>query len=158
MQISNLLQYPAFADTIADRGWNAWWTESGVSIEDYRAHLDPMLEAEGIPSAFVAHEKDRYIGSVLIIENDLDERPDYAPWIAALWVEPEFRRQGIAAQLIARSREHIATLGHDTCYLCATADKRPYYLKQGFTLIEEDVAGLDVFTIPSQLNRLANDI
>ena len=149
LQISNLRQYPAFADTIADRGWHAWWTESGVPLEDYRAHLNPMLEQEGIPSALVAHDEDHYIGSVLIIENDLDERPDYAPWIAALWVEPEFRRQGIAAQLIARSREHVAKLGHDTCYLCATADKRPYYLKQGFTLLEEGVAGLDVFSISS---------
>lgn len=149
MQISDLRQYPGYADTVADRGWNAWWTESGVPIEDYRAHLDPMLEGHGVPSAFVAHENDRYIGSVLIIDNDLDERPNYSPWIAALWVEPEFRRQGVAAQLMARSREYLAKLGHDTCYLCATAEKRPYYLKQGFTLLEEDVAGMDVFSIPS---------
>ena len=149
LQISNLRHYPVFADTIADRGWHAWWTESGVPLEDYRAHLNPMLEQDGIPSALVANDEDHYIGSVLIIENDLDERPDYAPWIAALWVEPEFRRQGIAAQLIAHSREYVAKLGHDTCYLCATADKRPYYLKQGFTLVEEGVAGLDVFSISS---------
>lgn len=149
MQISNLRQDPAFADTIADRGWHAWWTESGVPFEDYRAHLNPMLEKDGIPSALVAHDKDRYIGSVLIIENDLEERPNYAPWIAALWVEPEFRRNGVAAQLIVRGREHAAEVGYDTCYLCATADKRPYYLKQGFTLVEEDVAGLDVFRISS---------
>ncbi|MGV1870338.1 GNAT family N-acetyltransferase [Agrobacterium rosae] len=149
MQISNLRQHPAFADTIADRGWHAWWTESGVPLEDYRAHLDPMLETDGIPAALVAHDDDRYIGSVLIIENDLDERPDYAPWIAALWVEPDFRRQGIAAQLIARSRQYAAQRGHDTCYLCATAEKRAYYLKQGFTLLEEDVADLDVFSISS---------
>src|SRR5690606_33934486 len=135
--------------TIADRGWHAWWTESGVPLEDYRAHLNPMLEQEGIPSALVAHDEDHYIGSVLIIENDLDERPDYAPWIAALWVEAEFRRRGSAAHLIARSREYVAKLGHDTCYLCATADKRPYYLKQGFTLLEEGVAGLDVFSVSS---------
>ncbi|WP_320202878.1 GNAT family N-acetyltransferase [Agrobacterium rosae] len=149
MQISNLRQHPAFADIIADRGWHAWWTESGVPLEEYRAHLDPMLETDGIPAALVAHDDDRYIGSVLIIENDLDERPDYAPWIAALWVEPDFRRQGIAAQLIASSREYAAQRGHDTCYLCATAEKRGYYLKQGFTLLEEDVNGLDVFSISS---------
>lgn len=149
MQISNLRHYPTFADTIADRGWHAWWTESGVPLEDYRSHLNPMLEKDGIPAALVAHDDDRYIGSVLIIENDLDERPNYAPWIAALWVDSDFRRQGIAAQLITRSRAHIAQLGRDTCYLCATADKRPYYLKQGFTLLEEDVAGLDVFRISS---------
>ncbi|MEJ7011468.1 GNAT family N-acetyltransferase [Sinorhizobium meliloti] len=35
-----------------------------------------------------------------MIENDLDDRPQYTPWIAALWVEPDMRRRGIAAKLM----------------------------------------------------------
>lgn len=150
MQISNLRDRPSFADMIAHRGWNAWWTESGVPLEDYRAHLDPMLEEDVIPFALVAHEGESYVGSVLVIDSDLDARPKYAPWIAALWVDPDYRKQGVAAALIKKARQHITTLGHDTCYLCATADKRPYYLKQGFTLLEENVTGLDVFSIETR--------
>lgn len=150
MRISNLRHHPSFADTIAHRGWNAWWTESGVPLEDYRAHLDPMLGEDDIPFALVAHEGDTYVGSVLVIDNDLDVRPDYAPWIAALWVDPDYRKQGVAAALIKDARQHIALLGRGTCYLCATADKRPYYLKQGFSLLEEDVTGLDVFSIETR--------
>lgn len=56
-------------------------------------------------------------------------------------------KQGVAAELISRARQHAAALGYATCYLCATTEKRPYYLKQGFTLLEEDVTGLDVFSI-----------
>ena len=147
MNVSNLRDHPHFADVIADRGWNAWWTESGVPLEQYRAHLEPMLESDGVPFALVAHENGVYAGSVLVIENDHDERPQYAPWIAALWVEPEFRRQGIAARLIAESRIEAEMRGLATCYLCATSDKAPYYLKQGFTLIERDVSDLDIFVI-----------
>jgi len=150
MQISNLRHRPCFADTIAHRGWNAWWTESGVPLEDYRAHLDPMLGQDIIPFALVAYEGETYIGSVLVIDNDLEARPRYSPWIAALWVDPDYRNQGVAAALIKEARQHIATLGYGTCYLCATADKRPYYLKQGFTLLEEDVTGLDVFSIETR--------
>lgn len=29
MQILRLRDNPAFADTVADRSWNAWWTETG---------------------------------------------------------------------------------------------------------------------------------
>lgn len=147
MQISNLRHETVFADTVAHRGWTAWWNESGVPLSDYRAHLDLMLEEDRIPFALVAHRGDAYVGSVLVIEDDLEARPHYAPWIAALWVDPQYRRQGVAGALITRARQHIATFGHDTTYLCATPEKRPYYLKQGFALLEEDVTGLDVFSI-----------
>lgn len=147
MEISNLKYCPHFADAIADRGWHAWWTQSGVTVEQYRAHLDPMIAGEGIPFGLVAHEDGLYLGSVLVIENDLDARPEYTPWIAALWVEPNARRKGIAAQLIAAARREAARCGQQSCYLCATADKRPYYLKQGLRQIEADVSGLDVFMI-----------
>jgi GNAT superfamily N-acetyltransferase len=147
VNISNLRHYPHFADIVADRGWHAWWTESGVPLQHYRAHLDPMLTGEGIPFCLVGHQGAEYLGSVLVIENDLDARPHYAPWIAALWVEPQWRRQGLAAGLIAAARAEAARLGRQTCYLCAEPDKSPYYLARGFSQIESDIDGLDIFTI-----------
>ena len=149
MQISSLRQRPDFADTVADRGWHAWWTESGVPLADYRAHLDPMLAGGGIPFGLVAHDGPAYAGSVLVIESDLDARPRLAPWIAALWVEPERRRQGVAARLIRAAREEAGRLGRPFCHLCATPDRTPFYLAQGFERIEAGVEGLDLFRIPS---------
>ncbi|MEI2301014.1 GNAT family N-acetyltransferase [Ensifer sp. MJa1] len=149
IQISNLKTFPHWADTIADRAWHAWWTESDVSLAQYRAHIDPMIDGNGVPFALVAHSDGIYLGSVFVIENDLDERPQYAPWIAALWVEEEARRQGIAATLIAVARREISALGHDTCYLCASAENSPYYLARGFKQIESDVSGLNLFSIDS---------
>jgi GNAT superfamily N-acetyltransferase len=147
MTISPLRERPEFADTLADRAWHAWWTDSGVSLAAYRAHLDPMMEGDGIPLALVAHEGGTYVGSVLLVESDLDARPQLAPWIAALWVEPDQRRQGIAARLIEAARAEAKRLGHASCFLCATPDKAPYYVARGFGLVEADVDGLDVFVI-----------
>jgi hypothetical protein len=79
MQISPLSTHPHFADTIAHRGWHAWWTESGVPLADYRVHLEPMIRGYGVPLALVAHEGGVYLGSVLVIEDDLEARPQYAP-------------------------------------------------------------------------------
>ncbi|KQS67729.1 hypothetical protein ASG39_04915 [Rhizobium sp. Leaf371] len=153
MKISNLKHQPGFASIIADRAWNAWWTESGVTLEDYRAHLDPMIGGTGVPFALVAHRGDTYAGSVLVIEHDHDARPQYSPWIAALWVEPEFRRQGLAARLLTAARSEAATDTVSCCYLCAAPDKQAYYLKQGFRLIESNVNGLDIFVIGEPLSR-----
>lgn len=118
-----------------------------MSLADYRAHLNPMIESDGVPLALVAHANGVYLGSVLVIECDLDDRPEYAPWIAALWVEPDARRHGIAAKLIEAARAEAAENGYDLCYLCATPDNSPYYLARGFKLIESDVSGLNVFSI-----------
>ncbi len=106
-----------------------------------------MIEGDDIPLALVAHDSGRYLGSVLLIENDLDDRPQNSPWIAALWVEPEVRRKGIAASLMEAARKEASKRGYGVCYLCATPDNSPYYLARGFAEIESAVSGLNIFTI-----------
>ncbi len=145
MHISDITDKPGFADIVADRGWHAWWTQTDVTRAQYRARLDAVFAGDPIPFALVAHEGDTYAGSVLVIADDLSARPDYTPWIAALWVEPERRRQGIATQLLSAARTQAAERGHRTLYLCANPDKTPFYQAQGFRLIETGVSGLDIF-------------
>jgi GNAT superfamily N-acetyltransferase len=143
--ISNLAHVRHFADTVADRGWHAWWTNSGVALATYRLGLEPMLQGQTIPMAFVAHRGETYLGSVLLIRNDLEQRPNLSPWIAALWVDEEHRGQGIGADLIAAARKGSAVLGIDKLYLCAESLISPYYLARGWQQIEMDVDGLTVF-------------
>lgn len=147
--ISHLRGVPHFADIIADRGWHAWWQDSGVPLADYRAHLEQMIKGFGIPSGFVAHIGTQYRGSSLLTESDHDMRPNLTPWIAALWVEPEARRIGIAQDLITAARIEAQKLGHEKCYLCASPDNSAYYLKRGFEQIEANVGGLNIFSIAS---------
>jgi GNAT superfamily N-acetyltransferase len=143
--ISNLAHVRQFADTVAERGWHAWWQNSGSSLQDYRAGLEPMLRGDALPRALVAHCGDTYLGSALLIENDLEARPNLSPWIAALWVDIEHRGQGIAANLMAAAKTAAAELGNDKVYLCAKAQITPFYLRQGWKQIETDVGGLNVF-------------
>lgn len=90
--ISDLRTVPGFADVVADRIWRAWWQEDGVPFAGLRSRLDESFGTSPIPSAFVAHRHGLYLGSILLIENDLPERPALRPWVAALWVEPGHRR------------------------------------------------------------------
>jgi GNAT superfamily N-acetyltransferase len=143
--ISNLCAVPYFIDTVADRCWHAWWTDGVVSHDEYRGWVQATLESETIPACFVAHHGDIFSGCVSLIVNDMELRPQYTPWIAALWVEETARRQGIAAALIDAARHYANGCGHDCVYLCATPDNTPYYLKRGFTQIEADVDGMNVF-------------
>jgi GNAT superfamily N-acetyltransferase len=143
--ISNLRESPHFADTVAHHGWTAWWRGSGRTLAQYRAGLEPMITDEGIPMAAIAHEGETYFGSALLIANDLEARPQYVPWIAALWVDVPYRGQGIATALMQHLRDEAERLGYKSVYLCAEPKITPYYLARGWTQIEADVEGLTVF-------------
>jgi GNAT superfamily N-acetyltransferase len=153
--ISNLRQRPEFVDVIADRCWTAWWIDSPVSPAEYRSWVQACVDSAGVPASFVAHRGERYLGSVKLIASDLEARPHYTPWIAALWVEATQRRQGIAAQLMDAAREEAKRCGHDTLYLCASPANSPYYLARGFEQIEADVTGLNVFSLATHHSFLS---
>lgn len=147
MVISDLRSAPGFAAIIADRCWREWWVKTDVTLSEYRCGIEQMAAGSGVPTALVAHDGAQYVGSVLLIENDLEARPHYSPCIAALWVEPAFRRGGVAFELIQAARTEAGRLGRRTCYLCATDANSPYYLARGFCLLESAVEGLNVFSI-----------
>jgi GNAT superfamily N-acetyltransferase len=143
--VSDLRTVPAFAPLVADRVWRAWWEGKGVPLSDLRARLDESFGANPVPSTFVAHEGARFRGCVALIACDVEERPALTPWVAALWVEPQARRQGIAAALMARAAETAFAAGHPRVYLAAVPALAAYYAARGWTLVESDIDGLEIF-------------
>lgn len=147
--LSDLREVPGFAATVADRVWRAWWEPEGVPLAALRARLDESLgpAITRVPSSFVAHRHGTFLGTVALIASDMEGRPKLTPWVAALWVEPERRRQGIGAALVTHAARAAYAAGHERVHLCATAANAPYYLKLGWTRIEADVGGLDIFIL-----------
>ena len=109
--------------------------------------FDELPEVRSIPFCLVAHDEGEYVGSVLGLVSDLEDRPELSPWIGALWVDPEFRKQGVAAALVRAALDELFALGHEVAFLCATTEKRGMYERQGWKLIEVNVGEgkLDVF-------------
>jgi GNAT superfamily N-acetyltransferase len=146
-EISNLNDVADFKTLVADRIWNAWWRPHGHLLQVVTDFFDDLPAGRGIPFCLLAHKDGNYIGSVLGLVSDLDDRAELSPWIGALWVEPEFRKQGAAAILVKSALVEIFGLGHQEAFLCTTAEKRVMYQNQGWQLVEEKVGEgeLDVF-------------
>ena len=146
-EISNLNVCPEFQSIVADRIWNAWWRPHGHLFQVVMDFFDELPEARSIPFCLAAHDEGHYVGSVLGLVSDLEDRPELSPWIGALWVEPEFRKQGVAAALVRAALDELFALGHEVAFLCATTEKRGMYERLGWNLIEADVGEgkLDVF-------------
>jgi predicted N-acetyltransferase YhbS len=91
-----------------------------------------------IPTTLVAHEGERFLGTVSVIACDEESRPHYAPWVAALWVEPEHRRNGIGAALVERATEFAFSAGATQVYLLSRELRRAYYESLGWSVLEAD--------------------
>ena len=153
-EISNLNDVFDLKNSVADRIWNEWWRPHGHLFQVVTDFFDELPEARGIPFCLVAHDVGKYVGSVLGLVSDLDERPELSPWVGALWVEPEFRQQGVAGALVKEALNEVFAVGHEVAFLCATTEKRMMYQNQGWRLLEAKVGEgeLDVFEFNKSQN------
>ena len=108
------------------------------------------LGAGPIPTALVAHDGDRFIGTVSIIACDEDTRPQYTPWMAALWVEPEDRGRGIGAALVDRAAEFAFSAGARRVYLLTGPHRRSFYEGLGWSVREALKDGMVILTRDAQ--------
>ena len=137
--ISDLRQQPAFFDAVADRIWRAWWKERGFPADTIAGRLRENMSASPIPFALVAHRDETFIGTASVITSDIEERPQYSPWIAAVWVDPQYRMREIGSELVSRAASDAFALHFRRVYLCAEKERRRFYTRQGWHPIEEDV-------------------
>ncbi|MBP2237101.1 putative N-acetyltransferase YhbS [Sinorhizobium kostiense] len=155
--ISDLREQPGFCSTVADRVWRAWWQGAGHPFEQVSDHMQEMLDDRPLPLGLVAHYGKQYLGSTLIVSCDLEERPQYAPWVAAVWVDPEHRRRGIGRALVGRAAEAAFGLGYDIAYLCALPEKRSFYEAFGWNRLEEGVGPHGLAVLIQERCKIAPD-
>ncbi|OJF96834.1 GNAT family N-acetyltransferase [Pararhizobium antarcticum] len=137
--ISDLNDRPDFCATVADRIWLAWWKEKGTARHEIETRVRENLNPDGFPFAVIAHDGDDFHGTASVIASDLDERPDYTPWIAAVWVDPQHRGKGTGGAIVRHAARIALARGFETIYLCALPEKSDFYLNLGWSLLEEDV-------------------
>ena len=83
----------------------------------------------------IALNGDQLLGGAALAKADLARRPDLGPWLACVFVTPQARGQGLAEQLIEGICAQAKANGVATLYL-HTQDKRDYYAKRGWAVLE----------------------
>ncbi len=146
--LSDLNDRPDFSAAVADRVWRAWWAEKGVALDHIEGRVHENLNTNGFPFAIVAHDGDLFMGTASVIASDMDERPDYTPWIAAVWVDPQHRGKGVGGAIVQHAAELALKRGFETIHLCALPEKTGFYQGLGWRLRERGVGehGLDILT------------
>ncbi|MCQ8119983.1 GNAT family N-acetyltransferase [Methylomonas rosea] len=139
LNIINLSQEPHQIPTLAQ--WHhAEWADlnPGQTLEHRIDRMQAYLSSKLIPSTFICKHEDQLAGSAAIIESDMDTHPELTPWLASVYVAPEFRRKGIGAKLVKHVMLQAKTAGVAKLYLF-TPDRADFYAKLGWVAIAEEV-------------------
>jgi GNAT superfamily N-acetyltransferase len=136
MRIEYLADHPSLIPALARWHQDQWsYLSPERTIEQRMATLRAHLYPTQIPTSFVALSRDTLLGGAGLVAHDMDTRMDLSPWLACVYVAPEYRRQGIGTALVQRVVEEARTLGVDALHLF-TPDKEGFYARLGWSVIE----------------------
>jgi GNAT superfamily N-acetyltransferase len=112
-RLVTLREQPRHLPVVA--GWihRQWWSDTFV------------LMADGAPA-----------GSVCLHETEAPDRPDYRPYLGALFVTPACRGRGFGAVLVRATEAQARRLGHPALYLNAAETVTPFYEALGWRVVE----------------------
>jgi predicted N-acetyltransferase YhbS len=117
VSIDHLCQHPEHISRVAAWIHGAFWTRSGKGVEVVIDLLHEAVDPARVPLSLLALSDGSPAGTVNLIASDSKVRPDLTPWLAALFVEPAHRGQGIGAALVRRLVTEAARLGCTEMFL-----------------------------------------
>lgn len=131
-------------------------TEAGV-IQAFQDYAVTAL-GDGRLLAWLAVADDTAVGGLAA---HLQDGPPMARWMSGrgarlidMFVEPAWRRQGVARALLHQAMRDLAAMGVDTVDLIASTKGRPLYVSEGFSPLVEMRRSLRGYAqTPSQLPR-----
>ena len=105
-----------------------------IPLEAYRKSvIDCLGNESGVPQWYVVVRGSRIIAGCGVIANDFHERTDLTPDVCAVYVDEEYRNQGVAGFLLQYVCEDMAAMGVDTLYLLT--DHIGFYERYGWEFL-----------------------
>jgi len=134
--IEYLSDHPETVPTLAEWHHHQFQHLSpGSTVERCASSLRAQSGRRQIPTTLVALAEGRPLGSASLVAQDMAVRPELSPWLATVFVAPEFRRRGIGSSLVRRIIGEARALGAERIYLY-TPDKERFYTDLGWNTLE----------------------
>ncbi len=143
MKIVDLPECPWFAHAAAERVWKEWWRDERT-LSHVRAKIAASVAGGAFPFTLIAHEHGTFIGTVSVVESNMEPRRDLSPWLSALWVDEPYRRCGWGSALVKAAIEKARANGRPDIYLATKPDRRCFYEKRGWRNIGGAAGGVEL--------------
>ena len=137
MKTYALKQKPRYLDQVAEWLYLEWGIKTaGSSILSVKEKLKTFKNIDKLPINYVALKGGNLVGTFNLMLSDPPERKDLSPWFGSLYVDPNYRNQGIGTFLLKFAVSRAKELGIQKLYLC-TPTKQKMYAKSGWQPIDE---------------------
>lgn len=111
----------------------SWFSEKwNISKQEYIESMKQCVK-NSIPQWYLLMEENTIIAGIGVIENDFHNRKDLSPNVCAVYVEKEYRCQGIAGKMLQYVRQDMKQKNIDTLYL--VTDHTSFYERYGWTFL-----------------------
>ena len=136
MQIEYLADYPEHIAELARLHFEEWsYLRPDESLEERTERLRTSCGRNTIPSVVVALKDGRLLGSAMLLAQDMDSYPQLTPWLAGVFVKPEYRHRGIGSALVKRIEDEARSLSVSSLFLY-TPQTESLYARLGWSAIE----------------------
>lgn len=130
VEIVKLREHSELASIAAEWFHHKW----GIPKEAYIESIEECINnKKAVPQWYLVMENNTILGGLGVIENDFHNRKDLTPNICAVYVEEEYRCQGIAGKMLNFVCMDMKEKGIDTLYL--VTDHTSFYERYGWKFL-----------------------
>ena len=85
--------------------YNWWGKRDGYSFEKVKCFMKHSMEKDRLPQTYGLFLDDKIIGMYQFTYEDLSVRPDIYPWLANVYIDEKYRKQGYGRKLLENVKD-----------------------------------------------------
>jgi N-acetylglutamate synthase-like GNAT family acetyltransferase len=106
-------------------------------LESRVERMQRFLKGAAMPAMYICVEGKHLVGTAALVESDMDSHPELSPWLASVYVNPDYRKRGLGSALVKHVVSQARNHGFSPLYLF-TPDQARFYQNLGWQFMAQE--------------------